>query len=84
MQLAIDCFFKFHIMKKIRYFLIIILMVLASACTSSSIDGTAQEEKYDHTDSEHTSFPAHNANAQAGDSIVQSPDTAATDSITNR
>lgn len=59
-------------------------MAFALACTSSSIDGAAQEEKYNHTDSEHTSFPAHNANAQQGDSIVQSPDTATTDSVTNR
>mgnify|MGYP003581118984 CR=1 FL=1 len=56
--------------------------MMASACTSSSIDGAAQEEKYNHADSEHTSFPAHNANGQAGDSIVRSP--AISDSTTNR
>jgi hypothetical protein len=63
--------------------LLIMMLTIAPACNSSSIDGAAQEEKYNHTDSEHTSFPAHNANVQAGDSIVQSPDTTL-DSTINR
>jgi hypothetical protein len=70
-------------MKQIPYYLIIMILIISMACNSSSIDGAAQEEKYNHTDSEHTSFPAHNANAQAGDSIKQSPDTTI-DSTTNR
>lgn len=70
-------------MKKIPYLPIVMMLIIASSCTSSSIDGAAQEEKYNHTDSEHTSFPAHNANAQAGDSIVR-PSDSTTDSMTNR
>jgi peptidoglycan hydrolase CwlO-like protein len=70
-------------MKKIQYLLIVMTLIIVSACTSSSIDGEAQEEKYNYTDSEHTSFPAHNTNAQAEDSIVQSQDTTR-DATTNR
>jgi hypothetical protein len=61
-------------MKQIKY-IVILMGLIAASCNSSSIDGAAQEEHRDRTDSVHTSFPAHNKSADAEDStMMQSSD----------
>jgi hypothetical protein len=60
-------------MKQIKH-ITILIGLMAASCNSSSIDGAAQEERREHTDSVHTSFPAHNTNVNNGDSVGQSPD----------